>query len=131
MLHSYAFRITRARHGHHVRPRHALDLLEHLVVDSPVGHIRGRDRSAIARKSRVAIREGYQPILVWIRKGTQQQCIDGAENRCRAADSEGQRENGYQRKGGRFAQPPSRVAKVLPQSFDPTRDGPGADHAKA
>ena len=68
--------------------------------------------------------------MVGIRKGTQKQRIDSAENRGGAADSKGQRQHGYQSKGWRFAQPSSRVAKVLPQSFDATRYGPDADHAK-
>ena len=33
-------------------------------------------------------------------------------------------------KAGAFAKSASRVAEVLPQSFDPTRYGPDADHVK-
>jgi hypothetical protein len=39
VLHSNAFGRSRARHGHHVRHRYMLDLLEYPVVGSPVGHV--------------------------------------------------------------------------------------------
>jgi hypothetical protein len=63
-------------------------------------------------------------------KGTQKKCIDGFKNRCGAADSEGQRQDGHQRKSRALAESASRVVEVLPQGFDPTRYGPDADHVK-
>ena len=56
MLHANAFRGARTGHGYHIGLRHEFNLLEDLVIGSPVSHVRARDRSAISRKSWVAIR---------------------------------------------------------------------------
>jgi hypothetical protein len=68
--------------------------------------------------------------LVKIWKGAQKNCIDGGKNRCYAARSESEREDGHQRKGRAFAESASRIAEILPKALDPIRFGTDANHAK-
>ena len=115
MLNTDPFRTARARHGHHVRPRCRLDLLEDLVIGSQVSHVRVGDRSVCLRIFLIGEREGDQAIVVRIGQRTQKKRIDGAEDRRGAADSQSQRQHGDQSKSGTLAESASRVAQVLPQ----------------
>src|ERR1700756_3317068 len=113
MLHTDAFRRACARHGHHVRTRHGFNLLEYLVIGSPVRYVGSRDGFTVMRKPRKAIKQSYEPILVGIRKWAQEKRINRSENRCRTADTDGQCQDGDQRESRAFAESASRVAQVL------------------
>ena len=130
VLHTDAFRRARARHGHHVRPRNGFNLLEYLIVGSPVGYVGTRYGFTLMRKPRKAIKQSYESVLVGIRKWTQEKRINRSENCGSAADADGERQDCDQRKCRVLAESTNCITEVLPYCFDPTRHGCDADHAK-
>ena len=112
-----ALRIVNPQERHHLAVERR-DVVEALRARTPVGVVGERGAASLDARALHVAPQLHEARRVRKRQRAGARRVDEAEDRRVRADADREREHGDERKAGRFAERPERVAYVLHQRFE-------------